>query len=306
MTSRSALIVSSGDRELTRAEAELTELCSNLIALQLLRERAALQTELRVHSEFLDDLLEGRLDDRTGMLARAALLGVDLQTPRQVVCLGLLGSREAGVQAAITRRIFNRVDSEVRRDLPGSIVVPRAGDVVVLLATRGAEHAEIHRILSGIVSAAEGDQDRLSAGLGRLCIGLSDYADSDAEACVALDLARRQSRSGEVLSVGRPRLVRPAGPGTTRQSMESMVEHALGPILDADATKGTEYVRTLDAYLACDRHLEQSANVLHVHPNTVRYRLSKVQDMLHVNLHDVDARFLLELALRVQRALRRP
>jgi DNA-binding PucR family transcriptional regulator len=40
-----------------------------------------------------------------------------------------------------------------------------------------------------------------------------------------------------------------------------------------------------------------------VHPNTVRYRLSKVQDMLHVNLHDVDARFLLELALRVQGAL---
>src|SRR6266571_1584392 len=296
----------SGDRELTRAESELAELCSHLIALQLLRERAALQTELRVHSEFLDDLLEGRLDDRAGMLARAALLGVDLRTPRHVICIGLQARRDADAPAAITRRTFTRVDSDVRRDLPGSIVVPRAGDVVVLLATRGAEPSEIHRTLCSIVSAAAGEKDQLSAGLGRLCIGLDDYANSYAQACVALDLARRQSRGGEVLSSADLGLFGLLARGTTTQSMESMVEHALGPILDADAAKGTEYVRTLDAYLASDRHLEQTATVLHVHPNTVRYRLSKVQDMLHVNLHDVDARILLELALRVQGALQRP
>ncbi len=296
----------SGDRELTRAEAELAGLCSHLIALQLLRERAALQTELRVQSEFLDDLLEGRLNDRAGMLARAALLGVDLQTPRHVVCIGLQARPDAGAPAAITRRTFTIVDSDVRRDLPGSIVVPRAGDVVVLLATRGAEPGEIHRILRSIVSCAGGEKDQLSAGLGRLCIGLDDYADSYAEACVALDLARRQSRAGEVLSWADLGLFGLLARGTTRQSMESIVEHALGPILVADAAKGSEYVRTLDTYLASDRHLEQTAAVLHVHPNTVRYRLSKVQDMLDVNLHDVDARFLIELALRVQGALQGP
>ena len=42
-----------------------------------------------------------------------------------------------------------------------------------------------------------------------------------------------------------------------------------------------------------------------MHANTVRYRLGKVQEKLGVDLRDVDTRFLLELALRVQAALNR-
>lgn len=42
-----------------------------------------------------------------------------------------------------------------------------------------------------------------------------------------------------------------------------------------------------------------------MHPNTVRYRLAKVQELLGVSLRDVDDRFLLELALRVRAALDR-
>jgi purine catabolism regulator len=42
---------------------------------------------------------------------------------------------------------------------------------------------------------------------------------------------------------------------------------------------------------------------LHVHVNTLRYRLGKIQELLGVDLHDVDARFVLELALRVHAIL---
>jgi len=90
-----------------------------------------------------------------------------------------------------------------------------------------------------------------------------------------------------------------------RPSLEAMVDDALGPLLEADAAGGSEYVKTLDAYLATDRHLERAAESLHVHPNTVRYRLAKVQEALRVNLRDVDDRFVLELALRVKAALAR-
>ena len=83
------------------------------------------------------------------------------------------------------------------------------------------------------------------------------------------------------------------------------MENTLGPLVAADDKGGSEYVKTLEAFLASDRHLERTAAALHIHVNTVRYRLGKIQDDLGVDLHDVDTRFLLELALRVQAALHR-
>ena len=151
-----------GERELTQAERGLIELCSHLIALQLLRERAALQSELRVHTEFLDDLIEDRLNDRRGILAHAALLGVDLRAPHLIACIGLKAPPDADAQAAVTRRTFTRLEHDIRRQQPGSIVVPRSGDVVVLLATRGAGLGEIHRSICSVIPASTGNPDQLA------------------------------------------------------------------------------------------------------------------------------------------------
>jgi DNA-binding PucR family transcriptional regulator len=283
----------SGERPLTRAERELVAVCADVVALDLARERAVLQTELRVHGEVLDDLLEGRLDDRDAIRARAALLGIDLSLPRYVACVGLHG------KGSITRGTLDALERAIRRPFPDATVVPRGGDVVLLVAPDGAEAREVEHNLRELLG------DRLSAGLGRLCLALDDYADACAEAAAALDLARRRPRAGELLTSADLGLYGLLARGSTRQSLESIVDGALGPLLEADASGGSEYVKTLDAYLANDRHLEPTAHALHVHPNTVRYRLAKAQELLAVSLRDVDDRFLLELALRVRGALDR-
>lgn len=298
----------SGDREPTRAQHELVALCADVIALQLLRGRAALRAESRVHSELLDDLLEGRLDDRSGMLARAALLGLDFKAPRHVACVGLRlpsDSDSGDIPPAVTRQLFSQVELNVRRRFPRSTLIPRDGDVVVLLEAGAADLEQVHRLLREVVGRPAAGGGELVAGLGRMCIGLDDYADSYAEAALALDVARRRSKTGEVLSQADLGLYGLLARAPTRHSLESMVESALGPLIEADAASKSEYVKTLHAYLDADRHLEHTAAALHVHPNTVRYRLTKVQSMLGVHLRDVDDRFLLELALRVQAALER-
>ena len=89
----------------------------------------------------------------------------------------------------------------------------------------------------------------------------------------------------------------------TRDTLQSVVSGMLGPLLESDATTQSEYVKTLSAFLANDRHFEPTAKQLHVHVNTLRYRLSRIQDISGVDLHDVNRRFLLELALRIHAGL---
>jgi hypothetical protein len=62
-----------------------------------------------------------------------------------------------------------------------------------------------------------------------------------------------------------------------------------------------EALRTLDAYFAHQGNVAQAARQAHVHPNTFRYRLAKVADLLAVNVDDRDERLVLELELLRQR-----
>jgi DNA-binding PucR family transcriptional regulator len=58
-------------------------------------------------------------------------------------------------------------------------------------------------------------------------------------------------------------------------------------------------VQTLRAYLDEFGDVAAAAEQLHVHPNTVRYRIRRIETLLATSLTDPDARLLLSLGLRV-------
>jgi hypothetical protein len=75
---------------------------------------------------------------------------------------------------------------------------------------------------------------------------------------------------------------------------------ALARLADAERARLLE---TLSAWLAHQRRTPQIAAELHVHPQTVRYRIAKLHELLGDALDTPQGRFELELALRVTAAL---
>jgi hypothetical protein len=64
-------------------------------------------------------------------------------------------------------------------------------------------------------------------------------------------------------------------------------------------------LETLEGWLDHQRHVPAIAAALHVHPQTVRYRVGKLRELLGERLDTPDGRFELELAVRARRALGR-
>jgi DNA-binding PucR family transcriptional regulator len=52
-----------------------------------------------------------------------------------------------------------------------------------------------------------------------------------------------------------------------------------------------ELAETLRAYLACEMHVERTAERLFVHQNTVRYRLARFEELTGANLRDPKVAF---------------
>jgi len=301
-------VEASRDRPFGPDDLALLDQARRIVTLELLRERSTLDAELRLHGELLDDLLQGNLPDEAAILRRAALLGLDLRQPAFVACFGVhVGHRGAANEAppSIARSVADLIERLARQRFDQVIVAIRANEVVAVLGAADRNHATVHSLLQELMGTAMSllGGKPLVAGVGRRCAALADYADSFAEASTALELARSRPEAGQVLTPADLGLLAVLGRGQQKKPLRELVTQALEPLVAADRQSGSEYLKTLHTYLSADRHLERAACELHVHVNTLRYRLGKIQELLGVDLHDVDARFVLELALRVHAIL---
>jgi DNA-binding PucR family transcriptional regulator len=85
-----------------------------------------------------------------------------------------------------------------------------------------------------------------------------------------------------------------------------LVRRRLAPLEELPSGERDRLLATLEAWLAFQRHTPAIAQALHVHPQTVRYRIGKLRDLLGEGLESAEGRFELELALRARRGLDNP
>jgi hypothetical protein len=79
-----------------------------------------------------------------------------------------------------------------------------------------------------------------------------------------------------------------------------LADECLAPLADETAVSRERLRSTLLAWLRSEGSVTAASEELHVHPQTVRYRLGRLRGLFGPALADPDARFTLELALRAQ------
>jgi PucR C-terminal helix-turn-helix domain len=83
----------------------------------------------------------------------------------------------------------------------------------------------------------------------------------------------------------------------------AFVQARLAPLHELGDGERQRLLDTLEAWLDHQRHTPRVAAQLHVHPQTVRYRLAKLRELMGDQLERAEGRFELELALRVRRLI---
>lgn len=72
---------------------------------------------------------------------------------------------------------------------------------------------------------------------------------------------------------------------------------ALTKLKKHDEQHGTDFLHTLRAYIQHDCNMKQTAESLYIHPNTLHYRLKRMQAIANLPLHDFEQRMMLYLDL---------
>ncbi|MFF3426062.1 helix-turn-helix domain-containing protein [Streptomyces sp. NPDC002602] len=284
-------IALTGRAPLTESERRLFERAGLVTALLLLLRRSIAEAEDRVRGELLGDLLAPEDGDRArdagSLTLRARRLGLDLARPHSVLVLHC----EEAVRARLAAETARRARS--LRGLSGAyegrvvLVVPavepgdRPGPVARSLA------AELGRVLETPVTVgAAGPADRPG--------GLS-AAHAEALRCVeALHTLNRTGHGAALPDLGFLGVLL-----GDRADVGGYVERVLGPVIAYDHRRGTELVRTLDAYYAHGGSLSRAKDALHVHVNTVVQRLERIRRLLGDDWNSPASALELQLALRL-------
>jgi len=149
----------------------------------------------------------------------------------------------------------------------------------------------------------------LAPGLGRdrVAIGISDRITQTADLTGAIEEARLAMR----LAMRRPGLLEIAGHDELASHLVLLAhvpddlrrgyrERLLGPLRAYDARHHSQLEQTLDRFLACSASWSRCASELHIHVNTLRYRIDKINQLTGRDLGRLDHQVDFYLALRAR------
>ncbi|GAA1399174.1 helix-turn-helix domain-containing protein [Pseudonocardia kongjuensis] len=240
--------------------------------------------DARLEALVVDAVLRG--DDDGALVSRAAALGWNPAAPVHCLVGRVPGSGSESPQLIVElRKLAARLHHDV-------LVGVQGRRLVVLLHPTGRVAAGTTAPVLGEIAARFGPGPVVA---GEPSADLAGAGASVAEAIAGLAAAPGYPDAPRPVAT-RDLLPERAlcGDPTARRRL---AEEVLAPLHDA----GGELLRTLAAYLEGGASLEGCARALYVHPNTVRYRLRRIAELVGLSPTDPRQAFVLRTALVADR-----
>ena len=312
-----AIWVQEGSRPLAEHAEEALLGAARTTALQMIRQHTHTTAGLRLREDLLSSLLEGRID--AGALADT----VEVHTDRGalVVAFALTGER-TGEDRTVRpdrperelgrRQLIDLVSVHAAAYRRSALVTEVGGRVYALLPDleRGQEgwHGVEHSVLAltrKTVSAARAALGLdVQAAMGSLVESLGEVPESRAEADRVLDAMGRDRERGmewEVATISDVRSRVLIGETLARLREDpSLRDPRVDRLIEYDRTGGTDLVRSLLAYLEAFGDARAAAGRLHIHPNTLRYRVRRATQVSGIDLGDPGERLFTQLQLLME------
>jgi DNA-binding PucR family transcriptional regulator len=284
-----------------------------LVALDLLRSRDELRMRRRVRRGLLRDMLAGdgtpeqlRIRLQAQGFGEASVVRVVIVEPeaQPAQTAQSSGTRATGRPGRLLRALDDVLS---QRRIPSLSSAMGSSAVIVTefpddgTATARALLADLQEAAVRAVAPA-----RVAVGCSAPLAGIASAARGLQQAKAACIAARRAPHPGssgvfEELS-GHFRLL----DGMDQDSLNDLVQRTFAPLLDYDARHRATLYETLRTLFEHDLAVQETAESLHIHRNTLQKRLAHVEQLLGVDLNDLDVIVDIRLGLHAAELLGGP
>lgn len=282
--------------------AALEHACT-VISLELVKEQAVFDTQQRLKGEFVAGLFSGQMDEALLNKAKSLDFNPNRCYIAIIINLGLITNEQNNLKDGLFRKIIQLANQAFLEKHTQGMTVRHQNQIVVLLSYHA--NSSFTSIVSQIKVRAKWVQQEIilrnwdieaEMGIGRVKQGLL-YAHKslhEAEKCIKfIQNYHSESKILTYTDLGIQRFILQ----NPEEEIVEFIHEVLGDLIEYENSRKSELLKTLYVYLENNQNVKKTAESLHVHINTLNYRLTRIEEILKVDL--ANSRHLLNIHLAI-------
>ncbi|MEQ5777313.1 helix-turn-helix domain-containing protein [Thalassospira sp. NFXS8] len=300
-----ALLIFRGPYQFNDLEKLLLESGCFALSVQMMRSFIRFRSETRTRAELFFDVVETRWRNADDIYQRAQRLGLDFKNPQQLIIINFPNTTAHHDGDIVdVERAVSRITHQLA--ITAGLIAIDGGFICMIPAGAGLSSEKIDKLVRRIADDLGHHFDEQPLVLASdPCQSLEDYPSIWERSNRMIRIARSFGSTGALSSQGfgpLPMLVA----ASDARDVKNFVHESIGAIARHDQENGTPYLETLSMFLREGCRNQACADTMGLHVTTLRYRLTRMQELFGIDLETANSRFAIELAIRLYDVIRNP
>lgn len=298
------LIVPDLETELSKAKTVALEAGAMAIALDILKNKAVAETERKNQLDFYNELLLGNIKNRENIISRARKFGLDA-TGSYYVLLAELDKehiyhikseqQDPKYKTELENKLLHLLNYSLMKENVRGVVVETLGSLVALIRVPDALTREaalrygkeiMNKIRENVQQSLEGIPVYMA--IGDYCEDIDRISAGYMEAWETIDIGKKIYSVDFALTHSEMAPYHIVKRFLSNSDSSKLYEYIFEPLLSYDREKGGELVQTLETYVECNFSRTKTAEKMHLHRNSLNYRLQKIEELLGQDISMLD------------------
>lgn len=297
-------------RKIEETDYMIIDKASMVLSISLHTEKTAFSVEQNVKGEWLRDLVTNSVPDEV-ISKRVAYLNYDLSMASYLILVDVEGvltnEFEPNLAYAIKSKITDVVKRVVNSIYSSNLIIVEEKLATILIPAVRSKH--LKEDSQNALNVARRIQQELKAyfpncpfsiGLGGEYRSVKDLRRVYQEACDALEIINCLNRQGDIVSLNDLGMYTILFNCKDTQLLKQFYRRLIGKLEDYEVRSGTPLIDTLTFFLKYKGRSQKIARDMFIHPNTLTYRLRRIEEILQVDLKDFEFCCQLQLALKAR------
>ncbi len=270
------------------------EQTKNILALQINQERTSIEVENRLRKDYLYDLIFG-LESEKNLIRRARYLNISFDKKHKVIVFSLNSHSQLNEQIIENQLLLLL---EKFRYMIGISILPLSmvhSEKLILIVPEDKAKSTSDYVLK--YAKEHSSFTEATIGISNIVKVPTDYMKGFEEAKKAAEFANTFQNGSPIVHYDDLGIIGVLFNAENPENVKTFMQKHLQPIIAYDEKKNSDLIRTLQTYLDNESVVQVSAEKLHVHYNTLRYRLNRIEEILEIDLSNPHTRLNLQIAL---------